>query len=685
MAGENNLLSRITAMVAALDDAAWEALASKGLLRRARKDLEKGLEVAVVDEADDVLRIKIESFVVTIPASGLAQAACTCPAPGKCQHILAAGLFLQGQAIPASTGPAEQNADTARQEIESITAEQLRTWADAAEYRAGLALLSQGEIVPVIEEGETITIRFPAIGVEARFIHGAGLEGMILPKAQDKRIGVAAILAFQRSYGWKIPEPEARPALAEAAGAPRTREEVMTAARGVITDAVEVGLAHASSTLAERLQTLATSALGANLPRVSLALKAAADEVRAILHRDASADESRLLLVLARVYALMAAIAIGGDNPRADLVGVHRAEYFEVERLNLHGVGAYPWQTSSGYRGLTVLFWAAATKEFLSWSEARPAGQEFDPHARFFADGPWQGAQSPSQVAACRLTLQNARRTKQGRLSGSSATTAIVLESAPEELDFGKRLFVEWELLHDYVQQKQVLGLSEPNPLDLIAVLEPACFGTRDFNSIKQLFTWEIEDRAGNPLTLAVPFREWNRSAIRMLEGLELPAEPRWKMVVRLGIHDGSLMIEPVSILRPEVSDNPVLQLAFDRDAQPGSPRQMSKAAWFEQDMAELEESALDEPNSLRGGYLQSLLAETNLRLQIIAESGCEVGIRAHREWLEGKCTEVYGAGLTCLAQSIAALAQATDAKPAVLLRARYLTYLYGQAATRLR
>ena len=51
MAGEDDLLNKLTALVAAFDDAAWEALASKGLLRRARKDLEKGLDIEIREQS----------------------------------------------------------------------------------------------------------------------------------------------------------------------------------------------------------------------------------------------------------------------------------------------------------------------------------------------------------------------------------------------------------------------------------------------------------------------------------------------------------------------------------------------------------------------------------------------------------------------------------------------------------
>src|SRR5215510_6154134 len=110
--------------------------------------------------------------------------------------------------------------------------------------------------------------------------------------------------------------------------------------------------------LVNRLVTLAVSSQGAQMPRVALALKTVADEVESILQREARADEARLLLVVARVYALMDAIRSGGDNQSVELAGTSRGQYIEVSELELSGVGAYIWQTGSGYVGLTLIFWA---------------------------------------------------------------------------------------------------------------------------------------------------------------------------------------------------------------------------------------------------------------------------------------------------------------------------------------
>jgi len=70
MASQNNLLNKLAALVASFDDAAWETLASKGLLRRARKDLEKGERIELLEETPSFVKLAVQSFVVSVPESG---------------------------------------------------------------------------------------------------------------------------------------------------------------------------------------------------------------------------------------------------------------------------------------------------------------------------------------------------------------------------------------------------------------------------------------------------------------------------------------------------------------------------------------------------------------------------------------------------------------------------------------
>lgn len=676
MAGEDNLLTRLSALLAAFDDASWEALASKGLLRRARKDIEKGLVIKVLEETSESLKIEVPPFLVAMPANGPVSATCSCPSPGICQHILAAGLLLQSRADQIEDQKVAITADSIRDEIALLTPETLKTWIGAGEYRKALALLEKNSMPAVIEYGETVVIRLMPSATEVRFVPRAGLEGMILPKQHGKRAGVAAILVLRQSFGFEMPVVVKQQALVELTGTPRTKKEILDSACALLEDAVSVGLSHASETLVSRLVTLAISAQGAQIPRVSLALKTVSDEVKSILRRDARADEARLLLLIARVYALMDAIRSNGDNPAAAaLGGTSRGQYIEVPEIELAGVGAYTWQTGSGYVGLTVMFWANQTKEFLSWAYARPEIQRADARQRFYGDGPWEGTQSPQQVAASSLKLRHARRTAGGRLSGSTKTTALVLSPvAPETLDFGDRLFTSWGNLQRYVAGIQPLGLREPNPLAQIVVVQPRHFGERRFDPLSQTFYWEVYDQFDQLLTLTLPFRDWTKESIKTLEQLSPPKDCTWKFVVRLGYENEVLFVEPISILRAEDQKHPVFQLAFDSHEQQAGHTN----APLDDDTIELPEDELVEERLPTSGSLYAVLTEMNRRLEAVAESGVQTGIPAHRDWFKKSRQEVHTFGLTALAPVLDSLSKGMS--PQAIVRARYLTHLYERA-----
>ena len=70
------LESKLRRLAGSLDAAALEALASKGLLRRAQKDLERGVETRIAGETGTTLQLRIAEFEVTLPESGPALATC---------------------------------------------------------------------------------------------------------------------------------------------------------------------------------------------------------------------------------------------------------------------------------------------------------------------------------------------------------------------------------------------------------------------------------------------------------------------------------------------------------------------------------------------------------------------------------------------------------------------------------
>src|SRR5438046_4507969 len=314
-------------------------------------------------------------------------------------------------------------------------------------------------------------------------------------KGDCRQVIVAAVSGFQRAEGkeWAIPAEAA--ALEASGGAPRSRSEVLDSCQRLLEETLSNGLSRISTANQQRWATLAVSALGVNLPRLALLLRGIGDEAALVLARDARSDLARMLARMAQAHALCTALQNGGDNPRPDLVGLHRTRYDAVGHLDLVGVAAWPWRTASGYEGLTVLFWDSSEKHWYSWTESRPRHQlaDFKPVARYTQPGPWEGAESPRQLARSNFRLMNARRNPSLRLSGSSKSRVLV--TGPVILQTqGLVIIEEWSQLLEQSNAQPVIGLKEVNTLDSIFAMKPAAWSERWLESVREVYNLGWED-----------------------------------------------------------------------------------------------------------------------------------------------------------------------------------------------
>jgi hypothetical protein len=183
-------------------------------------------------------------------------------------------------------------------------------------------------------------------------------------------------------------------------------------------------------------------------------------------------------------------------------------------------------------------------------------------------------------------------------------------------------------------------------------------------------------------LTLSLPFREWSKEAINVLEGLKPPEEVQWRVLVRLALRDDLLTAEPISILRPNDQQPPVFQLSFDALPQQPTPNGAPSVVLPEEDQELPEEGVSDDDLVVPSrSYLYGIVTELNRRLQAIAETGCQSGLHGHREWFEKSRREMSDSGLTCLAGALKVLAESSSPAAGVLLRVRFLTHLHSQAS----
>jgi hypothetical protein len=540
-----SLSDRIRAAAGLLDDDALAALANRGLVRRARRDLEAEPPVLVGEEGGRV-GLEVDGCRVAVDERPAAST-CTCPAQGICRHILTALMFLAAQP-PAVSSETVAGRPLADAEVAALTVEEIDHWAGAALARRARREVAAGLIVRPGAggaNGPILVLVLPDWGIECRYFAGAGLDGMLCACHEPSPCvhRVAAVLGHRVASGVD-PRPEAAEALEASVEAPRTRAEVCNGVRVACAEIVAMGLSRLSPASVERLRTLATSAHGVDLPRLERVVRALADEIDRWLGRGPTASDEELVSRAALAATLARALTY--PTPAVELVGQHRGRYERVHDLDLVGVGARAFRSPSGYRGLTVHFWDSGARVWSSWTDARPdsiAG--FNPVQRFTGPGPWSGCESPAIASASHIRLHGAWRSRARRISGRESTrmaglgpTTPALLPAPVS---------RWSELVAQARAALVSGLGEVEEGAALALIRPVSWRPPVFDQLAQRLERPVLDESGRQIALAIPHGPETKTALADLETLE----PREGTLVfgRLGLEAGALVLAPISVI----------------------------------------------------------------------------------------------------------------------------------------
>jgi hypothetical protein len=683
LAGESDFLSTLrqtlVAQLARFDEDAFIALANRGLLRRAQKDLEKQ-PANVVEESANELTMSWGEHRIWFDARGPAHASCSCPATGVCQHILAAAISLQRTTGDGPTTPTDSNADIpetlptplAAANLVNVTGENADSM---SALQSALLSFSNAELVKhagkagyrwawqFVEDldpqlalrvsGErNILLSFTRPKMAFRYVGGA-LDNLIadVDMAQVEKYRVAAVLAYQRVHGIEpLPPESAKKAQTAALDLGKdhaaselssdlqqvSRERFRKSATQLFCESVELGLAHLSRGMYERYSTLAVWAQGVEYYRMAMLLRRIADHIELLLERAGGADEHRLLDELTLAFGLVSALeqAAARDATPIHLAGRARTRYEEASTLTLIGLGASAWRSPSGYVGLTMIFWSPDDKAFLSCADARPESQRgFNPVARYKASGPWSGLGAPAQATGRRVSLAGAKISAAGRLSAAESTSATVLPLVAEKsLAELLQPTTSWVALSEARSAVRRSLLIEPNPMQDWVVLQPARFGERQFDRARQTLVWPLFDADENRISVELLYDEYAAHAITRIEQLRTDHLRAGTMVVaRIRSTPNGLIASPLSLIhaKPEIGENPVDALYFDSATEQGL---VSKWLGKVRNIGGGDSAAKATP--VVASNLSSTLREYRHWLQGQAERGCarEQALKIHAE-----------------------------------------------------
>jgi len=524
-------MSALVDLYASLDDSMLETATSKGVLRRARADLEK---TAIERLEENEIVGTVDGATVRLGAGGLAKSLCSCPAPGTCRHrvalVLAVRRRTMGERSDAvlRTAMGEGAATAVSAPAATDWPQRLAAFDRAALVKAvGRAQLREAVRLDALAETVTdvaplslkVTLRTPRETVEVRIPAGGDFAAIAssLPSRRQSSAHAAAVLAARRHFGIaaeELREDEAAdPASAEFA----PDAALLAAIDAAVCEAYARGFAVASQAIEERLGLLAISVRAEAMPRLSATLKRIAASLEQRRLRSVAHDPAALLAELALAHSLVHALGRASDSEsRRRLAGALRAEYLPVGDLDLVGLGAELFETAAGARGVTAYFLEPATGRRFSATLARGNANDttFEPRAAFANELVW--GRRLAHLATARFRLAGAQASSTGRLS--LAQSARAGEPAPfapsrQVLDdwlgapdapVADAVHASWRRLADGLAGRFAPALDAAAPSAVPVILKPARVSPVAFDDLTQSLSWPLMDASGQWLALAL-------------------------------------------------------------------------------------------------------------------------------------------------------------------------------------
>jgi hypothetical protein len=520
-------VSALRAMAAALDDAALEGLAPRGLVRRALADVAAG-RAAVISESEAAAELAVDGETVRLTSAGPGTGGCSCPAPGVCRHRLAGLILLR---VPAEAAEPQAEAAPEAESVDwaavvaAFTPERLARYAGKAGWAEALAEPETLAAAEVRRERGALHVR---LGAEAPvvFLATGGLEAALTQAPQRRRKAHVARAALAARHALGIIEalPAEAPEAADARPAALMADaRTLAAVRDLVVRMYRAALAFAPVGLEEEARRLALTGRVEALPRLSAALRRLAGQMGALRRREAEADPEALLAGMAEVFALAVALDAAPVGPEARLLaGVARQDYEPAGDLVVYGLGAQQWSTPGGAHGVTAYFHEPATGRTLSLSQARPDCKDptFTPH-QAFRHHPLLGS-TLEKLCAARVDVADALVSATGRLSSSQKVRARATPWRPDRAAIRgwPCVAADWLELETYLAARESGRLAGPPSVETPVVLEFTRYAPLRFDELTQTLIWPVADRQDRWIGLTLPYEGHWRGRIESLERL---------------------------------------------------------------------------------------------------------------------------------------------------------------------
>ena len=456
--------------------------------------------------------------------------------------------------------PLEKSSDLQAKLLEEIAAypfEPLRKIL-GGKHLQEMVVQTKAKFMPPIDYANVITVDLQRVGQKVKLLLPLEYSSCTCHKKELCVHKAAALLWCKMDKGYvKLEEVEGE--LSSSLGF--DIEQIKGAAQQMkqfLEELLQTGLARTSPDALDYMERIAIISHNARLAKFEGYWRALKDSYESYFKRKASFRIRNLTAQISLLYhRTQLLLEAESENQILDLAGEFKAEYVPVGTLDLTGIAMERFQSQTGYEGETVYFLEEHTKQWYTYTMARPVFYEKSGRRGKLgkAAAPWQIPLSMEELAKAKIHLEGAKADIRRRLSASQETKGELCGSRREPdclytSDFGEWYYEDFGVLfaQRFAKQTNLWRNGQETEKDggYLVCLRPESCEKAYFSETEQKLFMSLFDKAGHEIVIEVVYAKEEEWGIRFLERITNEKLPYF--LGKIYFREGRIRLYPVAV-----------------------------------------------------------------------------------------------------------------------------------------
>ncbi len=522
MDSKNSVINEIKTFLPFINEEFIVSISNKGIYKRSVKDLEKAKENILLSIKDaGTIEVKIEDATVELNVN-VQNSKCTCPSSSICKHIVMALLYLK-EFYDSNQSTEEEIKEDEKEkidetifyeELKKLTGEKILEIVGKKVYNSVInSIFIRNEAV--FEYGDMLTVTIASQNVKVYFPKEKSIENAMC-SCKEKGIcshKAYALISYLIKEG-KITEADTEYDKIEIGEKEREIIENLHVFIGSIFDRGISGLTGNEISQAEKFY---IQTYGIKLFAAADELKNLSSELGFYFSKNISFSNKRLMHILCSVYNRTSALLVIEDNrKKLMLAGQRQEEKFNLDNIELVGLGASGGITKRNDLLITAYFYCKDIKNILSMSTLRPYENSSQLSNLYNMGQVWSNELSFKDVSVSKMVLKDAKLST-GKVSSAKSTICNIKGKTTEE-DIHELVISDYSIIVDELRKHKFRYFEPYSATKNIFLIKVEEIKNIEYDKIEQKLKFDSLDSNGNTIIFDIKYNSVSENAIKYFE-----------------------------------------------------------------------------------------------------------------------------------------------------------------------